>query len=127
MTAREWAIVAAVAVAFGVHLAWKRREAKIENHSPPPPGGAPGSAGDQGKRTADGEAPRGDVNHAPGRTGLSDWIPPENPDIVQASRVGWHEDDPERPGCTHIHWVSRDAWEATQEVEVPRWRQWLGL
>lgn len=105
------AAIAVVALVAAIHH-------KIQNPSPPPPEGAPDERGEQGKRGNDSTGPRGDVDHVQS----SNYIPPEEPDIIQASRVGWHETDPEQPTRTHIHWVPRAEWEAAQDDDRrPGW------
>jgi len=111
------AVVAMVAVSLVRH--------KIENPSPPPPEGATQVGDDQAKRTESETGPEGDVDHDG-----NEYIPPEDPDIITASRVGWHEDDPDNPARTHVYWVSRAAWErsrAEPDEQLPRWRVWLGI
>jgi len=129
MTGREWAIAAAVVVALLIHLGSKYRD-KIHNPSPPPPGETPATAGEQGKHGSDDDGARGDMDH--GRPSWEgDYIPPEPPDLTQPTRVGWYEDDVDGPGRTHIHWVSRQRWEAAQadaeDAEMPWWRRLIGL
>ena len=114
--AHTMALLAAVALMVVVSTI---RE-KIHNPSPPPPEGPADMAGEQGKHASGGEVPRGDVDHVQSGS----YIPPEPPDILYASRVGWYEDDPERPGHTHVHWVPRAEWEAAQE-EPDRRPGWL--
>jgi len=122
VTANEWALFAAIGTMFLIHTVWS----KIKNPSPPPPERDPETDDEQGKRTYDSTGPKGDVDH----DDAGEWIPPEDPDHVTATRVGWYEDDPDRPGRTHIHWVSRAAWErgrADPDERLPRWRVWLGI
>jgi hypothetical protein len=114
-------LVAAVAVG-------RSALAKIGNPSPPPPGQGTDMAGDQGKPAPIGATARGDVDHVQVADSGA-YIPPEDPDIIHPTKVGWYEDDPSRPGRTHIHWVPRAEWEAAAdfEPEIPRWRRVLGL
>lgn len=124
----------AMLAAIAVMVALSTIKSKIDNPSPPPPEEGGGVDHDQAKHSGSPTTPRGvvDLERKPWE---QTYVPPEPPDIVQATRVGWYEDDPENPARTHIHWVNRADWEASENAGrggddgkvTPRWLDWLGL